>query len=378
MAPIDQPQTASQPATGDGHDWVSEGRRFLSDGDIPNALFAANQATGVDGKNPEAWALSAQAKYRWGKVPDAVYEYRRAIDLRPNEAKYYFDLGGVFEEVEDWPNALQQYQWASRIDPMSTVYRASVGEVFYQLDRYEEAIAVLLQCVAEAPNNRVYKNYLAMAYCIGAYENWTYIPPDHPSGLDSGHYATTKLQVDEALASVQKAQALQLQDPEVQDRVHQIQGNMQDMLKRHFHGNWFAAGFATLIGLFSLLSSPIWGLFWLACGVGYAISCFIPQYIINRRIVKGQALSANNFLVNIFVEGGVGCTGMIIGLVLIMLTLPVVTIVNFMRNWVLATQPTEAEKQRLARMQPPMQPPMLPPQQQPMPEIVINQRQNPS
>jgi len=347
---------------------VREGRRFLSDGDIPNALFAATQATQIDGTNPEAWALSAQAKFRWGQIPDAVYEYKRAINLRPNEAKYYFDLGGVYESVEDWGLALQQYQWASRVEPMSTMYRASVGEMYFHLDRYEEAIATLKQCVAEAPDNHVYRNYLALAYCDGSYEHWTFIPANNPAGLSQGHYATTRLQVDEAMASVQKAQELDLQDPEVRGLVQKIHGNIQEMLQRHFHGNWFAAGLATIMGLFWVFGgSTFWGLLYLVCGVGYAVSCFIPQYIINRRIIQGKALSANNFLVSIFVEGGVGCGGMIVGLILIMLTLPIVTVVNLMRNWVLAPQPTAAEKQRLALL------PMAQPQT--MPEMTVNQQQ---
>lgn len=395
IAPIEQPH-AGQSGTGETRDWIREGRRLLSDGDIPNALFAATQATTIGGANPEAWALSAQAKFRWGQIQDAVYEYKRAISLRPNEATYYFDLGGVYESVEEWDSALQNYQWASRVEPMATAYRASVGEAYFHLDRYEEAITTLKQCVTEDQNNFIYKNYLALAYCAAAYEHWTLIGPNHPQGVPPGHYATTKLQIDEALAYVQKAQELQLQDPEVRDLVNEIRGNVQSMLKRHFHGNWFAPLAALFLGLLFLGGSIFWGLLYLACSVGYVVSCFIPQYIINRRVIAGQELSGNRFLVSVFVEGGVGCGGMIIGMLLITLTLPVVTTVNILRNWVLAPQPMAAEKQRLARMQPQIlqqpapqyqqqpAPPQhqyqsqpLPPQQQNLPEIVIEQRQNP-
>lgn len=363
MAPIEQPR-AGQTGTGETRDWVREGRRLLSDGDIPNALFAATQATTVDGANPEAWALSAQAKFRWGQIQDSVYEYKRAISLRPNEATYYFDLGGVYESVEEWNSALQNYQWASRIEPMTIAYRASVGEAYFHLDHYEEAITVLKQCVAEDQNNFIYKNYLALAYCAAAYEHWTLIGPNHPQGVPPGHYATTKLQIDEALAYVQKAQELQLQDPEVRDLVNEIHSDVQSMLKRHFHGNWFAPPAALFLGLLFLSGSAFWGLLYLACSVGYIVSCFIPQYIVNRRIIAGQELSSNRFLVSVFVEGGVGCGGMIFGMLLITLTLPVVTTVNILRNWVLAPQPTAAEKQRLARMQPQMVQQPAPPQYQ--------------
>lgn len=348
-------------------DWVRESRRFLSDGDIPSALYAANQATQVDGSNPEAWAVSAQAKFRWGQVPDALYEYKRAIDLRPNEAQYYFDRGNVYESIEDWPNALQNYQWASRVDPMSTMYRASMGGMCYQLDRYEEAVAILKQCVAEAPDNRTYREYLALAYCTGSYEHWTFVRAGNSIGLPEDHYATTKFQVDEALASVQKAQQLDLQTPEVRDFVNRIQANIQSMLARHFHGNKLAAGAAIFLGVILLLSSNLWGLFYLFCGVSYVVSCFTPQYLVNRRIIEGKALSST-FMSSLLFEGGVGCMGMIVGLVIIVLLLPVMAVVNFLRNWVMAPLPTASEKQRMARMQ------MTQPQ--PMPEIVMNQQQH--
>lgn len=365
-APVDQPQV-SQTDTGTEHDWIREGRRFLSDGDIPNALYAATQATQTHGGNSEAWALSAQAKFRWGQIPDAVYEYRRAISLRPNEAQYYFDLGSVYESTENWQSALQEYQRAATINPLSTMFRASVGEAYLRLENYQAAITTLQQCVSEAPENPTYRWYLAAAYADGSYEHWTFVPGGNPLNIPEGYYATSKLQVDEALASVQKAQAINLETAEMRKVINGIHANIQSMLKRHFHGNWFAAGFATFLGLVLLLGNPGWGLIYLICGVGYAFSCFIPQYLINRRVIGGQALSANNFLVSIFIEGGVGCMGMIIGLVIIMLTLPIVTIVNIMRNWVLAPQPTAEEKQRLARLQVP--------QSQFMPEMTINQQQ---
>jgi tetratricopeptide (TPR) repeat protein len=348
--PINQSQ-AKREKTGGQHNWVCEGWRFLRNGDIPNALYAATQAARTDGTNPEAWALSAQAKFRWGQIIDAIYEYKRAINLRPNEAQYYFDLGGVYESAEDWVNALQQYQWAARVEPMSTMYRASVGEMYFYLDRHEEAIATLKQCVVEVPDNRIYKEFLALTYCADSYKHWTYLQENNPAGLPEGHYAITKLQVDKALAFVQKAQALELQTPEVRDLIHSIHVRIQAMLNRHFHDNWFAAGFATFLGFILFLGSPIWGLLYLICGVGYAFSCFIPQYLINRRIIGSRALAANNFWMNIFLEGEGGWTGMVIGFFVILLTLPVVTVINIIRNWVLAPRPTAIEKQQSALLQ---------------------------
>lgn len=365
-APVEQAQV-NEAKTGELQDWIREGRRFLSDGDIPSALYAATQATHIDGANPEAWALSAQAKFRWGQIPDAVYEYKRAINLRPNEAKYYFDLGGVHESVENWTEALQQYQWAARVEPMSTMYRASVGEAYLHLEKYPEAISTLQQCVAESPGNPTYRWFLAAAYADGAYEHWTYVREGNATGVPEGYYATSKFQVDEALASVQKAQAIKLETAEMRGVINDIQVNIQSMLKRHFHGNWLAAGLGILLGLLFALSGSFLGILYLAFGVFYVVSCFTPQYLVNRKVIKGEALSSNSYFANVVLEGGGGCRGMLAGLIAILLIMPVMAIVNFLRNWVLAPQPTAAERQQLARSSSA--------QPQPMPEIVINQQQ---
>jgi tetratricopeptide (TPR) repeat protein len=365
MAPPEHPhinetQTAAQ------QDWVSEGRRFLSEGDLYSALAAANRATQIDGANPEAWALSAQAKFRLGQIPDAVYEYRRAINMRSNEAEYYADLGSVYEAVEDWPSAIQQYQSAARLQPRETLYRALIGQACFNLHRYEEAITTLQQCLAEEPNNSSYRELLALAYCEASYQHWTFVPANNPVGLPENYYATTKPQVDEALIFVQKAQDLQVQAPDVQDAVQSIHVNIKSMLQRHFHGSWLAAGLGVLLGFLLLSASTFWGLFYLVFGVGYAVSCFIPQYFINRRIIQGATTLTghSDFWSNMFFDGGIknGCQGMLIGLVIILITLPIVAIVNFTRNWVLAPQPTAEERQRLAA------------QPQRAPEIVMNQR----
>jgi tetratricopeptide (TPR) repeat protein len=365
-APVEQPQV-NEAKTGELQDWIREGRRFLSDGDIPSALYAATQATQVGGTNPEAWALSAQAKFRWGQIPDAVYEYKRAINLRPNEAKYYFDLGSVYESTEDWTQALQQYQWAARVEPMSTMYRASVGETYLRLEKYPEAIATLQQCVADAPDNPTYRWFLAAAYADGAYEHWTHVLEGNATGVPEGYYATSKFQVDEALASVQKAQAINLETAEMRGIINGIHANIQSMLKRHFHGNRFAAGFAILLGLLFTLGGSLGGVLYLAFGVFYVVSCYTPQYLVNRRVIKGETLNSNGFFASIVLEGGAGCGGMVAGLVIIMLILPVMAIVNFLRNYVMAPQPTEVEKQQLALLQRT--------QSQAMPEMVMNQQQ---
>src|SRR5690606_30208091 len=110
-APKDERHIDDSELTGkDDVGLIKEAWRLLIAGNIADAMYVATKATQAQGNNPEAWAILAQAKFKWGETEDAIYEYKRAIQLKPNEASYYFDLGGVYESAERWNDALQQYQ----------------------------------------------------------------------------------------------------------------------------------------------------------------------------------------------------------------------------------------------------------------------------
>lgn len=153
-------------------DLVKEGWQLLIAGNVPDALYVATKATEKEGNNPEAWALLAQAKFRWGMNDDAIYEYKRAIKLRPNEAEYYFDLGSVYETVEKWKDAVENYERASKVKPEVPMYRASIGSVYVRLDMHKEAIPILEKCVSEEPSNDTFNWFLAIAYEGYVLEDW--------------------------------------------------------------------------------------------------------------------------------------------------------------------------------------------------------------
>lgn len=185
-------------------DLIKEGRRLLIDGNIPDALYVATKATEKNGDNPEAWALLAQAKFRWGMVDDSIYEYKRAIKLRPNAPDYYFDLGCVYESESRWKDAVDNYERASQCDPKTPMYRAAIGNVFVRLQMYKEAMPILEQCLQEDPTNGPFNYLLAVAY------------NDYSiSQLTDGGYCTTSEHASTMQTYTEKALALKFDDNEL-------------------------------------------------------------------------------------------------------------------------------------------------------------------
>jgi len=331
VAPREQSQVDAA-AVEKAVDLVEQGWRLIAAGNIPDALFVATKATEKQGNSPDAWALLGYVHAQWGEVDKAIYEYDRAIGLRPNDAGFYFDLGGIYEGIEQWKKAFEQYQRAARIDPQCSAYRASMGSIFIKNEMYKEGIELLETCVREEPDNEQYKFLLALAYTESTYQNWTYV-------ADVKQYLTTTMgHVREAEEYLQKAIALNVSDRDLQTRINEVRESVEAAKKKRFHGNILAVGAAILLGLFMLFSGdknviPA-GLYLLVFGGLYAVSCMTPQYRLNDRIIKGGGETSAGMLFSGFSEGfGAGCFGMVFMMAIILALLPIMTIWNFIKNY---------------------------------------------
>ncbi len=316
----------------EAEDLIQEGWRLLSVGNVPDALMVATKATEVQGNNPDAWALLGYCKAQWGEIEDALYEYKRAIKLRPNDASFYFDLGGIYEGIEQWKDAMQQYERAAQIDPRKPVYRAAMGSVFIKNEMFKEGIEILEQCLKEEPENEGYKYLLAVAYTESTYQGWTYVEK-----ID--RYLTTKPEhIEEAERYIQKAKALNVSDSDLRNRMNDVQAAIDDARKRRFHGNPLAVGGAVILGLFMLFSGDkgvIPGaLYLIVFGVLYAVSCMAPQYKMNKRVIESGGETSTGMMFSGFSEGlGAGCFTMILSFVFIIVLLPIMTLINFVKNY---------------------------------------------
>jgi len=329
------PSSVDRAALDQAGDLVSEGWRLLVGGSVADAMYLAGKATRQNPGNADAWALSGQAKFRWNELDGAIKDYRRAIQLRPNEASYYFDLGSVYESCKMWREAYQQYERANTIDPSNTMYRAAIGTLLVTQDQYQEGINILEDCLKEEPDNEVYKWYLAVGYTERAYENWTHI--GRGERVPPGYYATEKAQVDQALAYVEKAQQMEVEDKEVRQRVLDVRNDISSMLQRKFQGSWLAALIGIGFGLLMLTDPQVkgTGIYLMVCGILYIIASLTPQYVLNRRIISGKGGSPLHSMLFGGFEGGIGsgCLIFAIGTIIIIAVFPIIIIVNFVRNY---------------------------------------------
>ncbi|MEZ5549040.1 MAG: tetratricopeptide repeat protein [Pseudomonadales bacterium] len=247
-------------------DYVALGWQLLIKGEVADALFVATKATEQDASNADAWALLAQAKFRWGETEDAIYEYKRAIKLRPNDAEFYFDLGVVYESA-DLPNeAYTQYQRAAQINPKDTNYRAATGALLVKNKEYEEGIKILEQCLQEDPDNKSYKWFLAIGLW-GRAESYFWRNPEDDSG-----YVTSKDDAEKAGQIIDRALSLEYDDDDMRADLKELKEFLNGSFKRKFAGSW--------------LLVILWGLFYVIPGVLMYVASLRPQHKLSRDVQK--------------------------------------------------------------------------------------------
>jgi len=305
-------------------DLIVEAKRLLNEGHVADALFVADKATQKEGGNPEAWAVLAKAQHQWGDTDDAVASYRRAIKLRPNEAMYYYDLGCIYESVGKANETLQQWQRAAQIEPATTMYRAGVGATLAENGQPLQGIEILEQCGREQPDNAVYQWFLARAYKQSAFLGWTFVPEGRQD-IPSDWYATEYKHVIDAQAALDKAMSLKFDDPELTEDLQNVRRYIDSNLKRRIMCKWTVAVIVGLIGI-PLMFIPT------LLAILYVISSRVPQYKINNRVVQGKQFNEFAFLGGMF-GNDVGIVGVLIMYAIIIVLMPFVVIINFIRNY---------------------------------------------
>jgi Flp pilus assembly protein TadD len=220
------PPEASVPES-DSRTLVQQGWELLAEAKVASAIKVARMASERDPRNPDAWALLGQAKFRWGETADAIYEYRRATDLAPDRAQFHFDLGCIYESVKKLEEALLCYTRAAEIEPDVVLYKAGMGTVLGEMGRYAESVDVLAECVKRDPQNKGYKRLLAMAMNEMVIDSWT-------PGPDGLRYCVSEESAKRSHLALNRAYGLDFEDDQLRQTLVNNLKTTKWALKKHW------------------------------------------------------------------------------------------------------------------------------------------------
>jgi tetratricopeptide (TPR) repeat protein len=89
---------------------------------------------------------------REGKLDEAIAEYRHILELNPNFAWAYYNLGEVLAAKGFLEEALVELNQAIHLEPNCASFHIQLGKVFVQLNDFEKAIESLSNAIKIKPN----------------------------------------------------------------------------------------------------------------------------------------------------------------------------------------------------------------------------------
>lgn len=131
----------------------------------PRALAAARKAVELDEQSSEAHASLAFALfYGMWDVSGAEREFRRAIELNPNNPVAHHWYATYLVTVGRRAESLSQIERAQALDPASKSILADEGDILWSAGQRDEGIALLKQLEATEPDFVSPHRYLKITY----------------------------------------------------------------------------------------------------------------------------------------------------------------------------------------------------------------------
>jgi serine/threonine-protein kinase len=132
---------------------------------FPQAKKAAEMAIQLDDSLPEAHAALAYvtAYYDW-KWAAAEREFKRAIELLPNDADVYHRYSRFLAATGRVDEALENVRHAQELDPAPLIFKANEAITLYFARRYDRAIEQLRKVAELDPN--FYVAYWGLGLCL--------------------------------------------------------------------------------------------------------------------------------------------------------------------------------------------------------------------
>jgi serine/threonine protein kinase/Flp pilus assembly protein TadD len=134
---------------------------------FPKAEAAASKALELDDTLGEAHVSRGfiLGVFEWD-LPGAEREFRRGIELSPNDANAHHLFGVVLVHAGRLDEALNEEKRGVELDPISPATNRAVGTVLMDERKYDQAIDQLKKTLDLAPNFDLALNDLATAYLL--------------------------------------------------------------------------------------------------------------------------------------------------------------------------------------------------------------------
>ena len=177
----------SPTATLSSSDHVELGIEYAEKDELQKAIAEFERAIELDPNNADAYRNLGTVTYRSGRAEDAMTAYEQAVELNPNHGEAYGDLTWVYIELGKLPEAIVAGEKAVELAPDYAAAHNNLGIAYARQDRIEEAIGEYQEAIRLNPNDADAHKNLGNAYlsqdllddAIDAYQEAIRIEPEY-------------------------------------------------------------------------------------------------------------------------------------------------------------------------------------------------------
>jgi tetratricopeptide (TPR) repeat protein len=131
---------------------------------LPKAEKAASKAVELDETMGEAHTALAAARMNEWDWPSAEREFKRAIELNPNDVTAYMWYGFYLEAMGRQQENVALHRRAVELDPSNLAANAGLGSALFSDGRPAEAVQVLKRTIELNPDFGLSHDYLGRVY----------------------------------------------------------------------------------------------------------------------------------------------------------------------------------------------------------------------
>jgi superkiller protein 3 len=88
-----------------------------------------------------------------GRIAEAIEQYRKAIELNPNRAEFYNNLGNLLAKQNQTDEAIEQFQKALEVEPDYAKAHYNLANILTAQGRWDEAIEHYQRALKQMPDS---------------------------------------------------------------------------------------------------------------------------------------------------------------------------------------------------------------------------------
>ncbi|MGD0813697.1 MAG: tetratricopeptide repeat protein [Verrucomicrobiota bacterium] len=131
---------------------VNLGAELVKKGNVDEAIFHYRKALEINPKNAQACFNLGNSLRKKGNMDEAITQYRTALEINPHYAQACNNLGTLFFQEERLQDAINQFQKALEIQPDYAEAHYNLGLALHTEGRLDEAIAHYEKALQVQPN----------------------------------------------------------------------------------------------------------------------------------------------------------------------------------------------------------------------------------